>query len=259
MRRMVCAACCIFSLTVPLLGQTRALRRTTANSPYQQPVVVTRPYQQTWYDALLRQFNPDNLDWGHWLEQRRQAFLEQTAANPYFKYGLVTTVLLILLTMALTKALIDKSRIKWLAEERHEDLLLHDAYSRQAAREAIRKYNAHMEKCNRVVEAELAGRRVVNGSVAAAEAQGDSAEALAHAADLKRERDALAGKLEQNTAMVGQLAVRLNGIGVNVRSVAVGNESAHGDPALADLVKQNNELREQLYRERERNKRLKGM
>ncbi|MGH9353096.1 MAG: hypothetical protein ACRD2G_13215, partial [Terriglobia bacterium] len=143
--------------------------------------------------------------------------------------------------------------------ERHENLLRHDAYARQTARDAIRKYNAHIEKCNRVVEAEVAGRRVVNGSNAAAEAHGDSAEALAQAADLRRERDVLAGQLEQNTAMVGQIAVRLNGLGVNVGSSADGNPSVHADTAQADLVKQNTELREQLYRERERKKRLKGM
>jgi hypothetical protein len=124
MREMLCAVCCFLTLTSPIFGQTRRaepLTQSAATAPYQHPVLATRPYQQTWYGALLRQFNPDNLDWGHWLEQRRDAFLEQTAANPYFKYGLVTTTLLMLLAIALAKSQIDKSRIKWLAAERHED------------------------------------------------------------------------------------------------------------------------------------------
>jgi hypothetical protein len=221
-------------------------------------MVVVRPYQQAWYDALLQQFNPDNLDWGRWLEQRRENLLEQTAANPYFKYSLVTTTLLMLLAVALAKSQIDKSRIKWLAAERHEDLLRQDRYSRRVAHEAIRQYNAHMEKCNRVVEAELAGRRAESGSTAAAEAQGKSEEALTQAANFRRQRDVLADQLEQHTAMVGQLAVRLNSLDVNVGK-APGDGSMQAAPSQADLMKQNNELREQLYRERERNKRLKGM
>src|SRR5207302_6239895 len=38
-----------------------------------------RPLYQrrdNWYEFLLKQFNPDDLDYGTWLEQRRQAFLD---------------------------------------------------------------------------------------------------------------------------------------------------------------------------------------
>jgi hypothetical protein len=262
MTRILCAAICVLGLAVPVWSQTRraeALAQPAVAAPYQHPVLATRPYQQTWYSALLRQFNPDNLDWGHWLEQRREAFLEQTAANAYFKYSLVTTTMLILLSIALAKTLIDKSRIKWLAAERHEDLLGHDRYSRQVAHEAIRKYNTHMEKCNRVVEAEVAEQRATKGGNAAAETQGRPEEALTQAADLRRQRDVLASQLQQNTAMVGQLAARLNSIGTNVGKSTDGDRSVQSDMTQADLMKQNNELREQLYRERERNKRLKGM
>jgi hypothetical protein len=258
MRRMICTACWMVSLVlvVPLFGQTRRvepLTQTPVTSPYQRPLTVTRPYQDTWYDGLLRQFNPDNLDWGHWLEQRRQALLNQTAANPYFKYSLITTVLLVVLALALTKALIDKSRVKWLAQERHEDLLKHDAQARQAAREAIRKYNEHMEKCNRVVEAEMSGRTITASTPGVAEDSVTLDQALANFAQMKRERDELAGKLEQTTAIIGELTMRVNSMST------AGNGSSHGGSTQTDLVKRNNDLREQLYRERERNKRLKGM
>lgn len=261
MRKVLCMAYCVLSLALPVFSQTRSaepLAQRSASLPYQHPVVVTRPYQQTWYSALLRQFNPDNLDWGHWLEQRREVLLEQTAANPYFKYSMVTTTLLMLLAIALAKSQIDKSRIKWLAAERHGDLLRHDRNSRQVAHEAICKYNSHMEKCNRVVEAELAGHRGEKLGSAAEETQGKSEEALTQAANLRRQRDVLAGELEQHTAMVGQLAARLNSLQVNVGK-APGDGSTQTAPTQADLIKQTNELREQLYRERERNKRLKGM
>ncbi len=261
MRKIFCVTCCIVSLAVPLFSQAQRgepVVQPSAGPLYQHPMVVTRPYQQTWYDALLRQFNPDNLDWGQWIEQRREAFLEQSAYNPYFKYSLMTTMLVILLAIGLTKVSIDKSRILWLAQERHEALLAQDKRTRRFAHEAIRRHNAHMEKCNRVVEREVAAQRAVNVAGAAAETEGRSEEALTQAANLRRERDVLAGKVEEHSAMVGQLAARLNSVGVAVPEPTDG-VSSQTSPSQGDLVKQNNDLREQLYRERERNKRLKGM
>jgi hypothetical protein len=256
MTKILCVACCFLNLAVPLLGQIRrpvSAGQTAVAPPYQRPVLVTQRYEQTWYDALLRQFNPDNLDWGHWLEQRREALLEQTAANPYFKYGLVTTMLLIVLTIAFAKAEIDKSRIKWLAQERHEDLLAHDRHSRQVAIEAIRKYNNHMEKCNRVVEAQMAGRSVAAPTPPVAEGTMTLQQAATENAQLKREREQLRSELDIHKALVNDLTMRMDSIS------AGGDGSANGGRVQGDVVRQLNELREKLYRERERNKQLKGM
>jgi hypothetical protein len=256
MRRMFCVACGILSLAVPLFSQAQrggpAVRQ-SAGQLYQHPVGVSPPYQQTWYGALLRQFNPDNLDWGQWLEQRRQAFLDQTADNPYFKYSFVTTTLLILLAIAFAKSQIDKSRILWLAQERHEALLDQDKHSRRIAHEAILRHNAHMEKCNRVVETEMAGRSSVLASSPSAQGAMTLDQSVAETAQLKREREQLRAELDITKAMFGDLTVRLNGV------AGGSNGSPHAGPAQADLVKQINELREQLYRERERNKQLKGL
>lgn len=256
MKKMVCALCCTFSLAAGVFSQTRSaepLTQRSATPLYQHPVVVAPPYQQTWYDALLRQFNPDNLDWGRWLEQRRENFVEQTAANPYFKYSLLTTTLLMLLAIALAKSQIDKSRIKWLAQDRHEDLLRQDRYSRRVAHDSIRKYNAHMEKCNRIVETETAGRSGVAPSSPPAQGAMTLDQSVAENVQLKREREQLRAELESTKGVVGDLTMRVNGISSG------NNGSPQAGRAQGDLVKQLNELREQLYRERERNKQLKGM
>lgn len=256
MRRMFCIACCILSLAVPVFGQTQSgepSAQAAGHPLYQHPVMVTRPYHQTWYDALLRQFNPDNLDWGHWLEQRREAFLRHTADNPYFKYSLVATTLLILLGVAFAKVEIDKSRIKWLAQDRNEDLLGHDRHLRRVAHEAIRKYNMHMERCNRVVEREMVGPPNVAASPAPAGGTMDLERALEENAQLRRERDHLQAELDGSKARVNDLSMRINGM------AGGGNGSSQTGHARGDPVKQINELREQLYRERARNKQLKGM
>lgn len=256
MRRTMVVTCCLLGLALPAVAQRREPQPTpgaTPRPPYQRPVMATRPYQQTWYDILLRQLNPENLDWGQWLEQRRQELLAQSAANPYFKYSLVTTGALLLLSMALAKVWIDKRRAIWLASERYADLLRQESASRREAHKAIRRYNQHMEKCNRVIEAEMAGRPPVTAAVTSPEGQGAATEARLEAADLKRERDALAASLEKNNAIVGELTMRMNTTGVG------GNGQASSGTSHADLVRQINGLREQLYRERERNKHLKGM
>ena len=41
----------------------------------------------TWYEFLLKQFNPSNFDYGAWMEERRLVFLDESVRNPYFKYG----------------------------------------------------------------------------------------------------------------------------------------------------------------------------
>jgi hypothetical protein len=261
MRKMVCVTCCILGLAVPLFSQAQRgepVVQPSAGPLYQHPVVVSPPYQQTWYGALLRQFNPDNLDWGQWLEQRRQAFLEQTADNRYFQYSLVTTTLLILLAIALAKSQIDKSRILWLAQERHEALLDRDKQSRRFAHEAIRKHNAHMEKCNRVVEREMAAERELQRTPTAIGSQPE--EQLLKQADMERERAALETKLEAKNAVLTDLASRFDQVRPQGNNQAQSNRHEEFSASrTAELMRKVNELQQQLYHERERNKRLKGM
>lgn len=262
MRRVILVACCILSLAIPVVAQTRRAQPPAAAAPsplYQRPVVATRPYQHTWYDAMLQQFNPDNLDWGQWLEQRREQFLEQTVANPYFKYSMVTTLLLLVLSVAFAKALIDKSRITWLAQERYEDVLRQDAISRKEAHAAIRRYNEHVEKCNRVIEAELATRRDMPAQLSPEAGDAASDQKLLALADMQRQCAALNTQLERSNAVIADLTVRVGEKETvyNPQSRPNGQDA----PAVAgsgELMRTISELQQQLYRERERNKRLKG-
>ena len=74
---------------VALRGQRQAqLQRQRQASP-------VRPIYQrhdTWYEFLLKQFNPSNFDYGAWIEERRQVFLDASVRNSYFKYSLGTTI-----------------------------------------------------------------------------------------------------------------------------------------------------------------------
>src|SRR5258708_26380947 len=59
-----------------------------AHVPYQ--------YQETWYEFVLRQFNPDDVDFGRWIERERRAFIDARIRNPYFMYGVCTSLGLLL-------------------------------------------------------------------------------------------------------------------------------------------------------------------
>jgi hypothetical protein len=113
-----------------------------------------RPSQsfETWYESLLKRFNPGNLDYGRWMEQRRRVFLDASVRNPYFHYSACITILLLIMILLYGKKWTDHRRALLITAEMMTDLYKHDAHSRQIAREAIQKYNDHIERCNRLIE-----------------------------------------------------------------------------------------------------------
>jgi hypothetical protein len=78
-------------------GQNRRSRTAVPGSQYSSMAAAQalgRAPQppDTWCDFLLKQFNPNNLDYGRWMEERRRAFLDATVTNPYFSYGFWPTL-----------------------------------------------------------------------------------------------------------------------------------------------------------------------
>ncbi|MGE5112921.1 MAG: hypothetical protein ACM3JB_18805 [Acidobacteriaceae bacterium] len=232
-----------------------ARRRASPTSPVFTPLHRRR---DTWYEFLLKQFNPDDFDYGAWMEQRRQAFLDASARNPYFRYSAIVTLALFVLFLLYTKQRIDHRRSMWITAEMMTDLYNHDAYSRQFARDAIQKYNEHIERCNRAVEASEHG----------VSAEGMESEVERYHADLqsvtaerdayKRERDLAKSDLAEKERMLADLSFRLDALAKKSNG---GRDAASTvDVCNADqkLVHHINNLQEQLYAEKRENKRLKG-
>ena len=92
-------------------------------SPPRRAEVVGSTYQRrdTWYEFLLKQFNPNNLDYGASMEERRQAFLNETVRNRYFEYSASVTLALLLMTVFCAKQWIDQRRILWITAEMMAD------------------------------------------------------------------------------------------------------------------------------------------
>jgi hypothetical protein len=226
-----------------------------------------QPYsgRDTWYEFLLKKCNPSNFNYGAWLEQRRRAFLEATVKEPHFWYSFAMTFGALILMAAYAKLSLDHRRSVRVTEEMMADLYSHDLCSRGAAREAIEKYNQHIEQCNRAAEsAESGDGRPGWGT---SELEGLKAELQRVASQLEattQDRNKIQEELRQKSLVVADLSLRLDVLSKKVdgaRSPGGGTRQAASPDANGDgarFVGHINRLQEELYAERQKNKRLKG-
>jgi hypothetical protein len=210
----------------------------------------------TWYEFLLKQFNPNDIDYGQWLEHERQAFLEARLRNPYFVYCTATTLALLVMGTVCAKLRIDHQRAMWITAEMMADLYNQDAYSRKIAQEAIDRYNTHIEHCNRAIEAEHGD----NASGKASEIEqlkGELACVASERDTATRERDVAREELRKKSDILADMSMRLEVLAG--KSGATTPKPTPGVPgADPRLVSHINNLQEQLYAERTNNRRLKG-
>jgi hypothetical protein len=254
MKKIVCGWLLVTVLLV-------AVPRVRAQGP-----APSRLYQDTWYEFVLRQFNPTDFNYGAWLEQRREAFLQATVKNQYFWFAFWVTVYAAFLTLAYAKRWMDDSRKMRIHAQTLADLHNHDLHSREEAQEAIDRYNQHIEHCNRAIEAAESG----DGRPGWGDAGQDSLKA-----ELERmtgqleatthDRNKLQEELRQKSLVVADLSTRLDALAKRLNGPGK-SDTALRDPSPADatgdgakLVGHINRLQEELYAERQKNKQLKGM
>ena len=218
-----------------------------------------RSQRTTWYDALFHSLNPKNIDWGLNWEQRRAAFLENTIANKYF-------VFCAFLVLCFYASLVAIGRI---VRDHKTDILYFETelvkgrnwagYWKNRAIKAISEHNAHIEKCNRVIEAGESGVPI-----------GDAAEAIDLRHELERTRTELQNatseklrlkaELDQKARATAELSLR-----VDEATKRIANGSRDNGPAEAPrtddkaaLVARINRLESALAAATQENRRLKG-
>jgi hypothetical protein len=253
MKRLVC--CGLLTVILSLVGPSvPAQTRQRPNAG-----------RDTWYEFLLKQFNPRNFDYGAWIEKRREAFLEATVKEPYFWYSVSVTVGMLLMMAACTKLYLDHRRSMRVTAEMMADVYSHDLLSRHAAAEAIERYNRHIEQCNRAIEASEAG----DARPGWGDTQVDSlrAELQRVAGQLEattQDRNKLQEELRQKSLIVADLSTRLDALSKKINEPRDTGRSA-SEPMVTGtngdgtrFVGQINRLQEELYAERQKNKRLKG-
>jgi len=230
-------------------------RSIQANSPAAKPL-----YQRSdpWYEFLLKQFNPDDLDYGKWMEQRRRVFLHAGVRHPYFQYSACITILLLITILLYGKKWTDHRRVLWITAEMMTDLYNHDAHSRQIAREAIQKYNDHIERCNRAIESAEYGLSMPGQNSDADRLRTELQRVTEERDSYKRERDLAKEDLTQKERILADMSLRLDALAKKSdghRNAGVVVDSHGSDQKLVQHI---NTLQEQLYSERRENRRLKG-
>ena len=234
--------------------------RTSGQEPRQ-------PYagRDTWYEFLMKQFNPSEVDYGAWLERRRDEFRKATINEPRFWYSLSVTTALLFLTIAYAKLYVDHRRSMRVTAEMMADLYSHDLYSRQAASQAVEKYNRHIEQCNRAIEASEGreaspGRGETQADMLRAELQ----RATSQLETTTQDRNKLQEQLREKALIVADLSTRLDALSKKLnasrQTVRHAEQPVSADANGGDgrFVGQINRLQEELYAERQKNKRLKG-
>jgi polyribonucleotide nucleotidyltransferase len=203
-----------------------------------------RPRNEAWYEQALRHINPDNTDYGSIWEQRKRAFLSQLG-NRYFQYSFGATVAIVLLLTVTIVQRVNYKRALNVAAQSIADVIRHDEYSRQVAREAIRRYNDHIEACNRVIEAKQEG---LSKSVSATESE------------LYRIREELADTREENKALRNDQAKKSKII-ASVKSgpTTLQEQLVQGEMEFpAQYIDRINALEKQLRAEQRKNQHAKG-
>lgn len=259
-RVMVCALLVVFVLaaascsprTAPLLEPLPAKARADAAALRAQSLYQ---HQDTWYEFILKQFNPDNVDCGRWVEQERRKLTELLLKNPYFLYSFWITAALLLATAACAKQWVDHRRAMWITAEMMVDLYNQDAYSRQIAQEAIERFNKHIERCNRVIEQGEANAGAAAGNSESEQLRTELMRVAEERDRATRDRDVAREELRRKTEILADMSVRLD-----TATGKAGAASTASDVRGADarLVTHINSLQEQLYSERNSNRRLKG-
>jgi hypothetical protein len=229
-------------------------RNTTASTNRPHPLYQGRG---TWYEFLLKQFNPNDIDYGQWLEHERQALLEARLRNPYFLYGASTTLALLVMAVVCAKLRIDHRRAMWITAEMMADLYNQNTYSRKIAQEAIERYNTHIERCNRAIEAAGHGDTVAGKGSEIEQLKGELACVASERDTATRERDIAREELRKKSEILADMSVRMEAL--TGKSATTATKSTAGRPdGDSRLVTHINNLQEQLYAERTNNRRLKG-
>jgi alkylated DNA nucleotide flippase Atl1 len=197
-----------------------------------------KPQRQTWYERALNQVNPTDKDFGAVWEERKRAFIVQLG-NPYFQYSVGTTGGLVLLLTVVVAQFTSHRRALVVAAQSLADVLRHDRYSRKVAREAIHRYNEHIESCNRVIES--------GGESQTKHDAVQSSELLA----TREENKALRDDIEKRSRMIAEMSLQFKKGHPPTAQIAL-------DFVPPDYIARINELEKQLAAEKVKNQRQKG-
>src|SRR5579863_1842266 len=260
---VIVAACAVFAF-----GQTASRPEQTGGTKqpvggqYQRPASAVGQQKEDFLASSTKLVNKSDFDYGAMLEQRRQAFLAASGANPFFWYSALTTAILMVLMFAYGVRVMDEKRKLWHAAEILNDVWNDAQYARATAEDAIGRHNGHMETCNRVIEAQASGRPSP-AAVETTDARNELARVRGELDNIDSERKVLRAKLDEKEKLVDDLSARLSVLekgdqyGGPAQARTQNGNSGSGE-SESRLIARINQLTQQLETEKLKNRTLKG-
>jgi len=138
------------------------------------------------------------------------------------------------------------------------DVYNQDAYSRGVAQEATKRYNSHIERCNRAIEAAEHGETLSGVDAEVEQLRGELLRVAGERDTATRERDVAREELQKKSEILADMSVRLEVLATKSGATGIASHPAEVRTADPKLVTHINNLQEQLYAERHNNRRLKG-
>ena len=258
------AACVTLASGQPAPSSTGGAEQTQPTAGHSQRQADTRPKEQKedFFSSSTKLVNKSDADYGAMLERRRQAFLDASAANPFFWYSALATALLMVLMFAYGVRVMDEKRKLWRAAEVLNDVWNDAQYARATAETAIERHNHHMQACNRVIEAQLSGRPSP-AALETTDARNELSRVRGELDSVDSERKLLKAKLDEKEKLVDDLSVRLSALekgeqnGGSIPARTQNGGPGHGE-SEGRLIARINQLTQQLDAEKQKNRALKG-
>lgn len=257
------AACVTLASGQPPPSSSRNVgQRQLAAGRSQQADAQPMAQKEDFFTSSTKLVNKTDVDYGALLERRRQAFLDASAANPFFWYSALTTILLMVLMFAYGVRVMDEKRNLWRAAEILNDVWNDAQYARVTAETAIERHNCHMEACNRVIEAQLSGRPSP-AALETTDARNELSRVRGELDSVDSDRKLLKAKLDEKEKLVDDLSVRLSALERGEQnSGTIPARTQNGGPGHGEsegrLIARINQLTQQLDAEKLKNRTLKG-
>ena len=239
--------------TLGTTEQSKAQHSTLQRPPSSRPYVG----KEDFVHFATKQVNPNDTDWGAWIERRREAFMEAMVANPFFWYSALTTVLLIVLMVAYGVRVVDEKRKLWHAAEILTDVWNQEQHSQSVAQTATERYNRHMLDCNRVIEAQVSGRPSP-GTFEANDAREQLERLRAERDNLDSDNRRVKAELEKRDGVIQNLSARVKDLEPLFDQNGSGAQQQGGSDTERRLIAKVNQLRQELETEKQKNRALKG-
>jgi hypothetical protein len=212
-----------------------------------------RPQTSPW-QMIVDYFNPHHLNMGQLFEERKQNWLDNALYNEYFWYSFWVTFMLIMSWFVIAWIHEDRHNATWDLAECASDALRHSENCKREAKEAIRRHNDHIDKCNRIVEDRRSGRMTTPGTGELDNCKRELHELRNDNASLKLENASLKEQLETKHSEFQSLNARIAGVEQRFQSGGqTGTNSTN-----AELVARINRLEEENRRLQEPKKTTKA-